>query len=342
MLKVAHERRMFRNGRTALSRPSRSDSLEPVTSPWPLICPSCAAPMDLVRASEALGHPPRTDPQPQEASPRALQALSCPAGHRFDAARQGYVNLLSGRGTRFTPDSAQMIMARERVQNAGVFDALSTELAQILDQHTAARSRTDAAVPAGTTDTSGPAIFLDCGAGTGHYLHQLLDSSPASRGIALDLSVAGLKRAARHRRTLALAWDLWQPLPLASNAVDLLLDVFAPRNVAEYARVLRPGGLAVVVTPGDTHLGQLRSAGMLKVQGEKLRQLAEQMAPAFGAAKLNAQVKATVPVDAGLAADLVFMGPAGHHLDLGALRKELADAGVSHVTIDLDVSLWRR
>ncbi|MCH8562307.1 methyltransferase domain-containing protein [Nesterenkonia sp. YGD6] len=265
-------------------------------------------------------------------SAQPLKALSCPSGHRFDAARQGYVNLLSGRGTRFTPDSAQMIMARERVQDAGVFAALSTELVRILAEQ----------IPVHRPAHPGePGLLLDCGAGTGHYLHQLLDAAPQARGIALDLSISGLKRAARHPRTLALAWDLWQPLPLASDSVDLLLDVFAPRNVSEYARVLRPGGLAVVVTPGDVHLTELREAGMLGIHDQKLRQLKDQMTPTFGAAELNAQVSGRVPVDASLAADLVFMGPAGHHRDHDALRESLQARDVAAVTVDLDVSLWR-
>lgn len=327
--------------------PRRSDSLVYVSTPWPLTCPTCTASLELNPKPEAPSSSTSTEPQGHsrasadphpaeltqsrqpESSPRGL---SCPTGHRFDAARQGYINLLSGRGTRFTADSAQMIMARERVQEAGVFAALSKELARILTQHRPER---------GPESSAEPALMLDCGAGTGHYLHQLLELVPHSRGIALDLSTAGLKRAARHPRTLALAWDLWQPLPLASDSVDLLLDVFAPRNVDEYARVLRPGGLAVVVTPGDTHLTELRSAGMLEVQGQKLAQLQAQMTPRFGALEQTTPVTAGVAVDAALAADLVFMGPAGHHHEHDALRKSLEAREVSQVTVHLDVSLWR-
>lgn len=215
-----------------------------------------------------------------------------------------------------------MIMARERVQSAGVFTALSDLLSQV--------------------ELSGPApLLLDCGAGTGHYLHQLLDTHPDGRGIALDLSTAGLKRAARHPRILALAWDLWQPLPLHEDSVDLLIDVFAPRNVSEYARVLRPGGAAVVVTPRQGHLAELRDLGLLGMQGEKLDQLLAQMAPAFGVPESTQRVASTVSVDSDLVADLVFMGPAGHHRPHEELRDQAEVAGVSHITVDLDVSLWR-
>jgi len=258
--------------------------------------------------------------------------LTCQAGHRFDAARQGYVNLLSGRGTAFTPDTAAMIMARERVQDGGIFAALSTRLAALVENH----SRGDQASVAESQ------LILDCGAGTGYYLHQLLDAAPGARSIAVDLSIPGLKRAAKHPRTLALAWDLWRPLPLADSSVDVLLDVFAPRNAAEYARVLRPGGIAIVVTPREGHLGELHTSGLLRIQSEKLTQLEAQLGPAFGPPVSTERVTAEPGVDHSLAADLVFMGPAGHHRDLNELRAEMRTVDVSTVTVDLDVSLWRR
>ena len=261
-----------------------------------------------------------------------LVGLTCQAGHRFDAARQGYVNLLSGRGTAFTPDTAAMIMARERVQDGGIFTALSTRLAALVENH----SRRD------PTSAAESQMILDCGAGTGYYLHQLLEGAPGTRSIAIDLSIPGLKRAAKHTQTLALAWDLWRPLPLADSSVDVLLDVFAPRNAAEYARVLRPGGIAIVVTPREGHLGELRRSGLLKIQSEKRAQLEAQLAPAFGPPVSIERVTAELGVDHSLAADLVFMGPAGHHRDLDELRAEMEAVDVSTVTVDLDVSLWRR
>ncbi|GAA1143966.1 methyltransferase domain-containing protein [Nesterenkonia lutea] len=263
----------------------------------------------------------------------SFRGLACAEGHRFDAARQGYVNLLSGRGTRFIADSAPMIMARERVQEAGIFAPLSAHLrGPVLDRLPA---------PLAVDPDQSP-LILDCGAGTGHYLHQLLDAAPTARGIAVDLSTPGLKRAARHRRTLALTWDLWQPLPLRDHSADLLLDVFAPRNVNEYARVLRPGGLAAVVTPRPGHLTELREAGLLGMRSEKLNQLLDQIAPALGSPESIDRITSDVTVNPELAADLVFMGPAGHHRRREELCEEAQRRGVSQVTVDLDVSLWRR
>jgi 23S rRNA (guanine745-N1)-methyltransferase len=46
-------------------------------------------------------------------------------------------------------------------------------------------------------------------------------------------------------------------LPLADACADLMLDIFAPRNGAEFHRVLRPGGALLVVTPHPDHLAEL-------------------------------------------------------------------------------------
>ncbi|MFR4973349.1 MAG: 50S rRNA methyltransferase, partial [Butyricicoccus pullicaecorum] len=43
-------------------------------------------------------------------------------------------------------------------------------------------------------------------------------------------------------------------LPLADASVDLVLHLFAPMCAEEFARVLRPGGTLLTVTPGARHL----------------------------------------------------------------------------------------
>jgi 23S rRNA (guanine745-N1)-methyltransferase len=44
-----------------------------------------------------------------------------------------------------------------------------------------------------------------------------------------------------------MAWDVFRPFPPADDMVDVVLDVFAPRNLAEYHRVLRPTGHRVQI-----------------------------------------------------------------------------------------------
>ena len=219
-----------------------------------------------------------------------------------------------------------MIMARERVQEADVFTSLTEMIAELADPALSASG----------------GMVLDCGSGTGHHLHHLLDKHPHSRGLAVDLSPAGLKRAARHPRTVALAWDLWRPLPVATGSVDLLLDIFAPRNPVEYARVLRSGGSAVVVTPRSGHLAELAGVGLLGMRSHKFRDLQHQMAGHLGEPKSVLTCTDTVEIDTRTATDLVMMGPAGHHRRDAEVMGHVNAARISTVTLDLDVSLWHQ
>lgn len=240
------------------------------------------------------------------------RTLVCSAGHSFDPARQGYFNFLVGKGTVFEADAADMVAARFDFLSAGHYRALAAAVA-------------DLCVPALARRLHGSAAtVLDAGTGTGHYLRALLDRAHSDgtpvAAIGLDISKFALRRAAKmNPEAVNLACDIWQPLPVADNAVDAVIVVFAPRNAAEFARVLRPGGRLIVVTPRPGHLGEIaEQTGMLAIEPAKDERLAASLEGRFGAVTardLDIQLALT-PDDA---ARLALMGPAGHHLDRAAL-----------------------
>ncbi|HSN35308.1 MAG TPA: methyltransferase domain-containing protein [Arthrobacter sp.] len=240
------------------------------------------------------------------------RTLVCPAGHSFDAAKQGYFNFLTGKGTVFEADTAEMVAARFDFLSAGHYRPLADAVAEL-------------AAPALSAGTIGsPGTVLDAGTGTGHYLRALLDRAALDRtpaaAVGLDISKFALRRAARlNPEALNLACDVWQPLPLADGAVDAVTVVFAPRNAPEFARVLRPGGRLVVVTPRPGHLEEVAGrAGMLGIDPAKDERLAASLGGHFSALSAD---NLDVPLLLGPddVARLAFMGPAGHHLDRGAL-----------------------
>ena len=238
------------------------------------------------------------------------RTLECGAGHSFDAARQGYFNFLVGKGTVFEADSADMVAARFDFLSAGHYQPLADAVAGL-------------ATPALREAPAGRPLVLDAGTGTGHYLRAVLDragdSGPAA-AIGLDISKFALRRAARlNPEALNVVGDVWQPLPVAENAVDVVTVVFAPRNAPEFARVLRPGGRLVVVTPRPGHLAEVAGpAGMLGIEPAKDERLAASLGQHFAAV-------AATDLDLALSlgprdvANLAYMGPAGHHLDRAAL-----------------------
>ena len=240
------------------------------------------------------------------------RSLVCTSGHRFDAARQGYVNFLTGRGTRFRPDTADMVAARERFLASGHYAPIAEALA-------------DSAAPALMDDAERPGAALDAGAGTGYYLAALLARVPGSRAVALDLSRHALGRAAKLPGTAAVVWDLWRPLPLPDGVMDAILDVFAPRNFPEFARVLRRGGLACVVTPEADHLAALRDVlPMLDVPAGKADDVERAAAAHFDRVGVR-DVRFGLELDAQAAVDLALMGPAGHHVTRADLLNRLPD-----------------
>ena len=152
-----------------------------------------------------------------------------------------------------------------------------------------------------------------------------------------------MRRAAKVPNTLALVWDLWRELPLDDESFDLLLNVFSPHNGAEFARVLAPGGTALVVTPLPGHLAEAAELlGLLGIAEDKAAGVVASMGEGFS---LRATEEVTIPLvlDAEAAFELAMMGPAGHHLDPEALRGRLAAAGrATLVTAAFRIQEFRR
>jgi 23S rRNA (guanine745-N1)-methyltransferase len=253
------------------------------------------------------------------------RTLVCPAGHSFDAAKQGYFNFLVGKGTVFEADAADMVAARFEFLSAGHYRPLADAVADLAAPALAGQQN---------ADTSAAAMVLDAGTGTGHYLRSLLDrtapqgSAPAGRPVAaigLDISKYALRRASKlNAEAVNLVSDVWQPLPVADNAVDVVTVVFAPRNAAEFARVLRPGGRLVVVTPRPGHLAEVAGqAGMLGIEPAKDERLTASLEGHFSVLS-SRDLDVDLALSAADVARLALMGPAGHHLDRGALDSLVA------------------
>jgi SAM-dependent methyltransferase len=88
------------------------------------------------------------------------------------------------------------------------------------------------------------------------------DASPeaakmASKLLATVEASDALER--EHPAEVAVA-DAQRYVPFSDGEVDVALSVFAPRNPSELRRVVAPGGVALVVSPGVDHLEQLRDA----------------------------------------------------------------------------------
>jgi 23S rRNA (guanine745-N1)-methyltransferase len=255
-------------------------------------------------------------------------AVRCAAGHSFDIARQGYLSLLPGDAELGSADTAEMVAARERFLEAGHFDPLADAVAAAAER--ALHRRPDGCI-------------LDLGAGTGWLLSRVLEAAPGRAGLALDLSKHALRRAARaHERIGAVAADAWRPLPVRNRAVALALSVFAPRNGAEIARVLRPGGALIVVVPTGRHLIELvETLDLLTVDERKPQRLAAKLDPHLSASGASA-LEWTHALSREEVIDAVAMGPSAVHVNTADLHEAIE--GLSEpvsVTASVEVSVHR-
>ncbi|WP_426624367.1 methyltransferase domain-containing protein [Leifsonia sp. McL0607] len=237
--------------------------------------------------------------------------LGCAEGHRHDVNKRGYVSLL-GAGSKHFGDSADMLDARDAVLESGAYSPIADAVAAA------------EALPAG-------ARVLDAGAGTGHYLRAVLATAPEVTGLAMDLSPAAVTRAVRSSPSIdGLVADTWRPLPLRSQSVDAVLDVFAPRNLSEFHRVLRPGGVLTVVVPRADHLASLRESGaMLDIPADKADDVIA-AAKALYAPLTREHVRFVLALDDALRLALAGMGPSARHADA-------APATTDETTVSVDV-----
>jgi 23S rRNA (guanine745-N1)-methyltransferase len=293
-------------------------------------------------------------------------SLRCELGHSFDVARQGSVTLLAPGARTDTGDNPEMVAARSDFFAGGWYAPLVQAVAEATAAGLAA---TGAARSGAVLSGSGlpgavlPGAVLELGAGPGQYLAAALAgvSGPAGGragvgesvgpvgpvgpvGIALDASRAAARRAARSGpRIAAVVADAWAPLPVRTEAVDVVLSVFAPRAPAEVVRVLRPGGRFVVVTPEPGHLAELRSTvPLLAVPAGKADAVAVDFAGALRPLERRS-VRRSLALPPTAVRDLVAMGPTARHLPPDALAAAVAGLpGETTVTLAVTVTVLER
>lgn len=183
-----------------------------------LACPICAAPLGAVD-----------------------NGVACPAGHRFDRARQGYLNLLpvQHKNSRDPGDNQAMVEARRDFLNAGHYAPVAKRLAELAAERA-------------------PQRWVDIGCGEGYYTARIAEALPQADGYALDISREAVKRACRRAPQLTWLIASMARIPLSDASCQFLASVFSPLDWQEAKRLLSPGGGLMKVGPTSGHLMELR------------------------------------------------------------------------------------
>ena len=179
----------------------------------------------------------------------------CQAGHCFDRAREGYLNLLrtSKRGDGMGDPKASARSRRDFLDH-GYYEPLRAALVEeVVDL---AREKTGFAAPSRSTEA--PLALLDICCGEGYYT-SALGAIPGVDAYGFDLSKEMVRLAAKRGGASYFVANL-KAIPVAGGSFDVATHLFAPFNEREFARVVRPGGTLLTVVPGARHLFGLKQA----------------------------------------------------------------------------------
>ena len=163
--------------------------------------------------------------------------------HCFDMAKSGYVHLAprhSGGG-----DSREAVRARTAFLSAGYYEVAAKALCELLGRHT----------PAG--------LVVDAGCGEGYYTNRLARTGKyavCGFDLSRDAVDAAAKAARREQNGARYAVASVFELPLMDASADAVVNIFAPCAEAEFCRVLKTGGVMVLMGAGERHLLGLKRA----------------------------------------------------------------------------------
>lgn len=180
----------------------------------------------------------------------ADRVATCPNRHSFDQARDGHFHLLTPGKSRQRQqgDDADMVAARRAFLDRGHYRALSQGLADWMGELQ-------------------PGSWLDVGCGEGSFTGPMMDALPPGDGperydprfVAFDISRPAMKLTARRVPRAVSVVASVNDLPVLDGSVELISSIMSPMHEGEFARALAPGGKVLLVTPGASHLEQLRA-----------------------------------------------------------------------------------
>lgn len=239
------------------------------------------------------------------------KTVQCPKSHSFDISGEGYINLLLDRKRpRILGDTQEMLKSRRLFLDQGHYNPLSDMINKHVHEHLF-----------NNYEPSSPISITDVGCGEGYYIGSLKEYLDRQREavdtcyFGFDISKEAAKLAARkYKEVQFVVADVKRKILLSDHSVQVLLNIFAPRNPLEFHRILTPGGLLMVVIPGADHLLDLQvGLELLEIQKNKKQLVIEQFTKLFNL-KAEHPLEYEIHLNGGELADLIRMTPNYWHI----------------------------
>lgn len=252
----------------------------------------------------------------------------CPAGHCFDVAGQGYVNLLpvQNKRSRDPGDSKEMVAARRRYLESGVYAPIAAGVARLLMDG---------------LEGQAPYACLDAGCGEGYYLRRLQERDERGELALIGLDISKWAVMAGARSSPGMRWLVGSNahLPVPEASLDALICMFGFPVYEEFRRALKPGGLLLQVEAGPDHLVELRRIIYPSLKAEKPP---SQEPPEGFSLEADERLSFAIALQSqAQIADLLLMTPHLFRASVQGLEQARALARLD-LTVDVRLSACRR
>lgn len=179
----------------------------------------------------------------QAAMSKTDNTLACENNHRFDYAKEGYVNLLpvQFKKSLHPGDDKAMVLARRRFLELDHYDFLRQALLEQIQEYKAES-------------------IVDLGCGEGYYTSYLAQSLANSQVYGVDISKDAIRYSAKRSKQVQYCVATNSRTPFSDEQFNLILNVFAPLVGKECARILASDGVIISAAPGSKHLLELKQA----------------------------------------------------------------------------------
>lgn len=252
--------------------------------------------------------------------------LRCENNHSFDAARQGYWNLLLAHKKRSKDpgDNADMVTARRSFLDKGFYAPLSDKINELALE--------------ALSDNPSPNI-LDMGCGEGYYTARLYDAlnqqglSPDLTG--LDISKHAVKAACQRNKAITWLVASGVDIPVPGNSLDLQMVLFSRLMPEAFAKPMKPGSILLVAWPDEEHLIELRKLIYQEIKPSQF----DPSKTLSGPFELKQTTKVSYRFELESSNDInTLLGMTPHSQRLSAEAKQLI-CDQEHLSLTLDVNL---
>lgn len=111
--------------------------------------------------------------------------------------------------------------------------------------------------------------MLDIGCGEGFYARGLSEGIENLEVYAMDNAKDAIILGAKKEQKINWLMGDLANIPIKSESMDLLINIFTPSNYSEFTRILKRDGYLIKVVPGQNYLKELRECASNQLTNTK-------------------------------------------------------------------------